>query len=205
MWHPEVLPAAWASVAVELDELGLAAEGYLAGGTALALRLGHRLSGDLDLMVPVPFSSEEIRARLAARTDVRHISAAEHALHAEIRGIPVNVLHYRHPLLFPPDPLGGLHVADARDVSCMILASVIKRGARRDFVDLYAAGQAFGLPSILEWLDRKFAAAPYARDRVRSALTQFAEAESEPMPDLLTLVTWEEVRRYVISGAQSLP
>ena len=46
-WHDEVLDAAGHAAAVRLA----AATGsfYLAGGTALALRLGHRVSLDLDL------------------------------------------------------------------------------------------------------------------------------------------------------------
>jgi hypothetical protein len=196
MWHPEVLPPAWASVAVELDELGLLTDAYMAGGTALALRFGHRRAGDLELMSPTPFSSEEARERLLDRPEVLNLEYAEHTLRAEIRGIQICILHCRYPLLFPTDPLGGLQIADARDVACMTAASVINRGHRQDFVDLYVAGQAFGMAQIFEWMDRKYAVAPFERARVLQALTEFSDAEQEPMPDLLTPIEWADVRRY---------
>jgi hypothetical protein len=196
MWHPEVLPPEWASVAVELDELGLLTDAYMAGGTALALRFGHRVSGDLELMSPVPFSSEETRERLLDRPEVLHLEYAQHTLRAEIRGIQICILHHPHPLLFPTDPLGGLQIADARDVACMTTAAVINRGHRQDFVDLYVAAQEFGLASILDWMDRKYAVAPFERARVLQALTEFSDAEKEPMPELLTPIEWADVRRF---------
>ncbi|MCR4376164.1 MAG: nucleotidyl transferase AbiEii/AbiGii toxin family protein [Acidobacteria bacterium] len=202
--HPEVLPEGWASVAVELDELGLLNDAYLAGGTGLALRFGHRVSIDLDLMLPVPFSSEDVRDRLQGRPGLRHLELAPHTLHAEMRGITISFLHYRYPLLFPTDPLGGLQVADARDIACMMAAAISDRGGRRDFVDLYVAGQTFGLAQILDWFDRKYSGVSYSRTHLLKALTHFGDAEDEPLPALLIPLNWSDVRRYFETEAPTL-
>jgi hypothetical protein len=86
MWHAEVLPEGWSSVAGELDEAGLFTDAYLAGGTGLALRFGHRISVDLDVMRSSPFSSEEFRDRLQGRPGLRGLELAPHTLHLELRG-----------------------------------------------------------------------------------------------------------------------
>ena len=204
MWHPEVLPERWASVAVELGVLGLLNDAYLAGGTALALRFGHRVSTDLDVMLAAPFSSEDVRDRLQGRYGLRHLEFAEHTLHAELRGITISFLYDGDPLLFPTDPLGGLQVADARDIACMKLAAVSNRGSRRDFIDLYVAGQTFGLAHILDWFDRKYSSASYSRTHLLKALTDFAAAEGEPLPAMLIPLAWPDVRLYFETEAPPL-
>lgn len=196
MWHPEVLPAGWAPVAAALDELGLLRDAYLAGGTGLALRFGHRTSIDLDLMVPEPFSSEAIRDRLDGQPGLQNLELAPNTLHAELRGIKISFLNYRYPLLFPTDPLGDLQVADARDIACMKLAAVANRGSRRDFVDLYAASTRFGLPELLDLFHRKYAGVAYNRTHILKALTHFEDAEEEPMPNMLIPCEWTDVRNY---------
>src|SRR5438552_11894884 len=62
-WHREAIPA------VEETIRGLAGEDlvrgfYLAGGTALALHLGHRKSADLDLFSADAFDEEMLLGRL---------------------------------------------------------------------------------------------------------------------------------------------
>ncbi len=60
MLHPKVLPshslALLKSLSKSLAESGF----YLAGGTALALRLGHRISIDLDFFSTQPFLPPEL-------------------------------------------------------------------------------------------------------------------------------------------------
>lgn len=196
MWHSEVLPTGWSPVAVALAQLGLLDDAYLAGGTGLALHFGHRVSVDLDLMLPEPFSSDAVRDRLAGQPGLRDLELAPNTLHAELRGIKISFLHYRYPLLFPTDALGGLQVADPRDIACMKVAAVANRGSRRDFVDLHAASTRFGLAALLDLFHRKYAGVAYNRTHIFKALTHFDEAEEEPMPHMLIPLEWADVRGY---------
>ncbi len=72
------------------------------------------------------------------------------------------------------------------------------RGARRDFVDLYAAAQVYGLATILEWFEAKYIAAPYNRAHLLKSLTYFVDAEQEPFPDMLVPLEWSAVTQYFI-------
>jgi hypothetical protein len=51
-WHPEALSRRQEHVLVELSPFLGQAGFYLAGGTAVALHLGHRRSVDLDWFTP---------------------------------------------------------------------------------------------------------------------------------------------------------
>ena len=57
---------------------------------------------------------------------------------------------------------------------------------------------------ILEWFGRKFAVANYSLVLVMKSLTYFEDAEKDPAPDMLTLTSWEEVRRYFIQEVPHL-
>lgn len=63
-WHPEVLPTDWERAAKELAARSVLEGFYLAGGTGLALQLGHRRSVDLDLFRQTEFASERVRDQL---------------------------------------------------------------------------------------------------------------------------------------------
>ena len=55
-WHPEVLGIRQLRVVTQLGPLLTRRGFYLAGGTALALHLGHRYSVDLDWFTAEPFA-----------------------------------------------------------------------------------------------------------------------------------------------------
>jgi len=52
MWHKEILPPASDEVLGVLNRTLPLSQFYLAGGTGLALMLGHRLSRDFDFFSP---------------------------------------------------------------------------------------------------------------------------------------------------------
>jgi hypothetical protein len=196
MWHPEVLPVDWAAVAVALEELGLIQDAYLAGDTGLALRLGHRVSASLDMLVSAPFSGDEMHERLKGVPSLRDVAVGPNILRADVRGIKVSMVHDPTPLLFPTDPLGSLQVADARDIACMKIAAIAAGGTRLDFVDLHAATAHVDLGTLLDLFFRKYADTRYSRADILRALTHVTEAEAGPMPDMRLPVTWTDVRGY---------
>lgn len=61
----EALPEGTRRNLALLADAGLAEPYHLAGGTAAALHLGHRLSIDLDFFGPLPFDAAELAGRLS--------------------------------------------------------------------------------------------------------------------------------------------
>ena len=78
------------------------------------------------------------------------------------------------------------------------------RGARRDFIDLYVLARQYGMDTIMGWFEQKYASAAFNRLHIVKALTYFADAEREPMPDMLQPLEWAAVTTYFARGAPRL-
>lgn len=173
----------------------LGADFYLGGGVAVALRLHHRASRDLDLFASEcdPASFEE---RLAQLPGVRVTARAPGTLHLEVGGVPVSLLRYRYPLLHAPEPSARVPVrlASLEDLVCMKLSAIGGRGARRDFWDLHRMleASALSVEDALGLFARKFATVDLGH--VVRALVYFADADHEPMPAELDSDAWERIK-----------
>ena len=60
VWHREVVDASVERTLRDLERIPIVARFYLAGGTALALHLGHRRSVDLDFFLGEDFDVEPV-------------------------------------------------------------------------------------------------------------------------------------------------
>jgi len=177
---------------------------YVGGGVAVALRLGHRQSRDLDLFVP---SSDPVAMSPALeRPGIRILTRADGTLHLEVSGIPASILRYQYPLLQPAEHILGvpIPVASFDDLICMKLSAIAGRGARRDFWDLHAMLTARRQPlrEAIEAYGRKYATEDVGH--VVRSLTYFAEAESEPLPTGLTQTDWENIQAELRAWVRQL-
>jgi hypothetical protein len=96
---PPEVAAAFRSVSSALAD----SDFYLAGGTALAVRIGHRLSVDLDLFSPT-FNAvepllESVRVTLPG---LAVTSTAPRTLEGTLNGVEVSFFGYSYPCLRPP-------------------------------------------------------------------------------------------------------
>ncbi len=166
---------------------------YLAGGVAVAARLGHRASRDLDLFIPVADPTTWVPAFEAL--GMRILSRSAGTLYVDAGGIPSSLLRYDYPLLAPPERLDGLAVpvASHEDLVCMKLSAIAGRGAARDFWDLHALLTHRGsLAEALESYARKYAAEDTGH--VVRSLVYFDDATSAPLPSGLTPAHWLEIQ-----------
>ncbi|OGI64879.1 hypothetical protein A2647_02985 [Candidatus Nomurabacteria bacterium RIFCSPHIGHO2_01_FULL_40_24b] len=112
---------------------------YLAGGTALALQLGHRRSVDLDF-----FSSQSIKKTSLKtieetfKTPVSVSVRTSDELTVEISGVKMTLLHYPFPLILNTLPTDIVSLATVRDIAAMKAYALGRRGSLKDYVDLYA-------------------------------------------------------------------
>ncbi|MBI2896151.1 MAG: nucleotidyl transferase AbiEii/AbiGii toxin family protein [Deltaproteobacteria bacterium] len=169
---------------------------YLAGGVAVAIRLGHRLSRDLDLFTPSGDPATLADSIVQSGAPAQIISRGPGTLHLEVEGIPASILRYAYPLLSEPEQVADLPVpvASIDDLICMKLSAIGGRGARKDFWDLHALVSATGrgLGPALAAFQRKYASEDVGH--VVRSLVYFADAEAEPMTAGLTELHWSRIR-----------
>jgi hypothetical protein len=185
VWHPETITAGTADTLRALRGRSLLNGAYLAGGTGLSLRLGHRLSVDLDFFLSDLFDEETLLQRIQTMPGFSLVERGPHTLHATIQMTKVSFLGYPYPVLFPPEPYLSVPVADPRDIACMKITAIASRGTKRDFVDLYVASRRFGLDHLLVCFAQKYAQVGYNRMHILKSLTFFDDAEKDPMPHML--------------------
>jgi len=197
-WHPEGIASGAEAALVSLRDASLLENFYLAGGTGLALRFGHRLSRDLDFFASDAFDEQRLLQGMQRLPGFSLTATAPQTVHAVVQGTKVSFLGYPYPVLFPPVPYLKVPVADPRDIACMKISAIASRGARRDFVDLYVAAQRLGLAELLRLFDRKFVQTHYSKLHILKSLTFFEDAEKEPMPHLLLPLEWDEIMRFFL-------
>jgi hypothetical protein len=188
----------------DLQALGVLDRCYLAGGTGLALHLGHRRSHDLDFFSRDPVEPEVLIRRMKTLAGFALASQAPDTLHVTFQSIKVSFLAYPYPVLFPFATFLGVNVADPRDIACMKLSAISNRGTKRDFVDLYLMAKQCGLAHLLEWFKQKYADVNHSLTHVLKSLSWFEDADKEPMPDMLAPLLWEDVKRFFRGEASRL-
>ena len=78
----------------------------------------------------------------------------------------------------------------------MKLAAVAQRGAKKDFVDVYALlRRTCSLPQMLRWYQEKFAVDDVAH--VLFSLAYFDDAERERTPRLFWKVNWRTIKETI--------
>ena len=202
-WHPQVISPAAQSLLLSLGAASLSHGFYLAGGTGLALRFGHRRSVDFDFFSPETFNEETLLPLLKEHSP-KVLSRAPSTLHLLLLEIKVSFLGYPYPLLFPTDRFSSADVAEARDIACMKLSAVASRGTRRDFVDLYVAANEYSLGEILSLFVRKYAGIEYSRLHLLKSLTYFEDADADPPLDMLTEISWADVKDFFTRESAAL-
>jgi len=179
---------------------------YLAGGTALALQLGHRRSVDFDFFRPQHFEPGDLLPQLGALGTVVARRAEVDTLTVDIDGVSTSFFAYTPPLLKPlvPSPW-SVNLAGIADIAAMKVSAVAGRGSRRDFVDLYCiCAHAMPLADVLALFAEKFRGVPYERYHVLKSLTFFDDAEAEPMPTMLQPASWDEIKQFFLTEAPAL-
>ena len=191
--------AAGPGVLSALDALGAALSGrdfYMAGGTALALFEGHRISVDVDLFSKEMKDPESLLRTLESDLDgIENAAVGRGALSLILAGVRIDLIAYRYPLLERPVEVCDhwLPLASRDDIAAMKLAALTARGARKDFIDLWTLlTRRNTLEHYLEAFEAKYS----NRDlgHVLRSLTYFDDAEDEPWPQLIVPVDWEGLK-----------
>lgn len=198
-FHPEVMPPAQQEVLRTISPFASERGFYLAGGTAVAIQMGHRRSVDLDWFTDGEVEPMGLAADLRAAGIPLDVSdLGKGTLHGAVQGVKLSFLEYRYPLLVHPVewPEYQVRIAGLEDLACMKLSAIGGRGVKRDFIDLYALGREhFSLAEMLGLYQRKYGLSDVGHTVV--ALTWFDDAEDENTPELIWRIDWDEVKRTI--------
>ena len=196
----EVLPKKTKDSLALLGKSGLMKDAYLAGGTALALQIGHRISVDFDFFTQKQFESEIFVQQLSALPiNFRLERLAWGTILGHLGETRFSLFYYNYPLLVNHVNFTGINIAGIKYLAAMKIAAISDRGTRRDFIDLYfilEKEKICSLEEALEFYGEKFKILHQNKMHILKSLMYFDEAEKVETPKMLKNVNWKEVKKY---------
>ena len=180
---------------------------YLAGGTALALQLGHRRSVDLDFFSDSNEVNTLSRLEILRAFEPLGIQVIENVggnLLLVARGICVGFFSYGYPLIGETLLAEDVRLASLHDIGLMKCDALITRGSRKDFYDLYFLARQMPFEQILAGAEQKYASYRDYPLAVLESMVAFDNADRDVQPLLLEAVLWQTVRDFFIHEAGRL-
>jgi hypothetical protein len=200
--HPECLKSEAAHL---LPAIATALQPFspvLAGGTALALHAGHRVSVDFDFFTNHEFDPAiVVQAVQAIAADVQVLKLEPGTAVMIMDGVKVSLFQYPYPFTEPVEVFSGAKVAGIVDIAGMKLIAIMQHGARRDFVDLYTVLKTMPFRAVAHNAIQRFGPTLIEPVVVGKALVWFADADAQPEPIYLgESLQWPAIKRFFRSS-----
>jgi hypothetical protein len=135
---------------------------YLAGGTALALHIGHRDSIDFDFFTADGFDTMKLFDMVAesfASSGLKVVKYQEEKNTLGIyigKSIKVSFMTYPYSQIRPLVSTEFFSLASIEDIACMKCSAITSRSVTKDYVDLYFILQRIDLVDLLDMCQKKF-------------------------------------------------
>jgi predicted nucleotidyltransferase component of viral defense system len=176
---------------------------YLAGGTGLALQLGHRRSLDLDFFSEKNFDME-ITVNILTGLSGKITYAEENTIYSQLYDIKVSFIYYPYPVLMNFILFNRIKIAGIGDISCMKAIAISQRAEKKDFFDMFEILKTLKPSAIRELMLKK-----YGEDRINcyhilKSFFYFSDAEDSVEPVSLNNTSWKDVKNYFISNEKIL-
>lgn len=184
-----------------LHELGF----YLAGGTALALQIGHRDSIDFDFFSPDSFDTTalftKIEQQFSGHTILRlqdELNTLEIIIDGVIR---LSFMTYQYPLIEPTVSAEYFDLASIVDIGCMKLSAITSRTAYKDYVDLYFILKETSLAELIKNLQVKLPTLDPSL--ALKSLVYFDDITPEEILYKINPIDIEEIKSFLIEQVKT--
>ena len=171
----------------------------LVGGTALALRYGHRSSIDLDFFYHEKFDHTSIENELIHEfgSDFDYESGHKtFGIFCTIQQIKVDIVYFPHQPIAAIEIVDNIRMYSSADIAAMKIQAILGRAQKKDFWDLYELLQHYPLQKLMDWHKQKYPTQMLAIS-IPNAISYFADAEDSDTPVSFKGQTWELVKKGI--------
>lgn len=157
--HQEALTREGVKLFLKLKQFG---GFYLAGGTALALQIGHRISVDFDLFcqddIPKDLFPKVKKVFSNPNEEISPLINNPDELSVLIGNVKITFLKYPFPVLNNFSDLAGVKSLDILELSATKAYTIGRRGSLKDYMDLFfvLSGKYANLDQIIELAEKKY-------------------------------------------------
>ena len=192
MLHYETVDTGKLALLEKLQSLSIFNEMRLVGGISLALQIGHRKSIDIDLFGNFQVEYENLIDELKTIGEVVPLKNSINIHSLLINDIKVDIVNYEYKWHENKIIHENIYLATIQDIAAMKLNTIIGRGSKKDFIDLFFILKHYSLSEIFKFYDDKYHDG--SSFLVLKSLTYFEDAEIEEMPYMFSDVTWQTVK-----------
>jgi hypothetical protein len=168
---------------------------YLAGGTALSLQIGHRISIDIDLFSLNPFDENKMLAYLESSRQLRLDYLDRNTIKGQIKQTKIDLITHAYPLVEPLKLSEGVRLASLEDIAAMKLNAIVGNGTRlKDFVDIAFLSCCLPLKKMVEAYEDKYSSRnPFL---TLKALSYHKDINfEEPIHLIARAYSWKAIKR----------
>ncbi len=156
---------------------------YLAGGTGLALQLGHRDSVDFDFFSQNNIDTKKLFIKIKKifkNHKIIKVQEEKNTLSVFIdKDIKLSFFTYKYKLINNLLKEPYFNIASTFDIACMKLSAIVSRATIKDYIDLYFIIKEIPLQNILDKLNKKFPELDI--NLVLKSLVYFEDLKIEPI------------------------
>lgn len=178
---------------------------YLAGGTALALQIGHRLSVDFDLFGGADIEKDLLQKveKVFPESAISPLVNNSDELSVLVDEVKVTFLKYPFPVLNAFTDLNGLRLLDVLEIAVTKAYTIGRRGSFKDYVDMYfiLSGKYSSLEQVMQIAEKKFGGEFNSRLFLEQ-LIYLEDIEEAEIIFLKEKVGKEQIRNYFIEQAR---
>ena len=173
----------------------------LVGGTALALKYGHRTSVDLDLFSTENFDHQatiEILQKNFGDSFTYDGDFSKWGIFCFIDGVKLDLVYYPHPMLYPFELWDTIRIYDDRDVIAMKIQAILGRGKKKDFWDIAELMEYYDLSQMIGFHKAKYPNQMLLIS-IPTAIVYFDDANNSNDPVSLKGQTWDKIQSKIRS------
>lgn len=154
---------------------------YLAGGTALALQIGHRDSMDFDLFREEDIDTEKLFEKLRQVFKGHILLKIQEEVNTLTilidESIKLSFFTYKYKLIEKAINDENLTLASITDIGCMKLSAITGRATRKDYIDLFFILKTLPLSKLLDKAHEKYS--ELDRNLILKSLIYFEDVTQE--------------------------
>jgi len=177
---------------------------YLAGGTALALQTGHRLSVDFDLFTPKPLSNILRKRVRDIFGDVRFYISSADQISFSSKNISITFLYYWFPLIKPKVATNSVPYASVTDIISDKAQTLGRRAVWRDYADIFYVlkNNLFSLEMVIENACKKFKG-EFVKEQFLEQLVYFEDVEIVKIDWIKEQYTSSDIKSFLEKSVQN--
>lgn len=129
----------------------------LVGGTALSLKIGHRISVDIDLFTTHSFDAAKMLEYLEKNYNAEDSRHNKNSIFTFIDDIKVDLITHEYPIIKPVENIDNIRMISNIDIGAMKLHAMMQSGQRlKDFVDMHFLLEQNPLKDYLNAYEQKY-------------------------------------------------